>query len=386
MEPLAEGTLLAQGVRADDSLSPCGERLHAVVGAEGSRWELTLLDWVSDSPAVLEVRDWNGVPLGRMEGLASGDTVAFELAWSGEHALVVASDDGRPATYGLQAQCLEGCDTVPTRYPIVLMHGMAGTDAFFDLLHYYYDVAPTLQAAGYAVHAPAVDPFQPSEVRTVSWAAHLDELFASGEARRVNLIGHSQGGLDARYLAAHLDPDHRIRSVTTIATPHRGAAIADVVWGLVGDVGLVHDLADLAFDELAALYGLSTDQDIVAQLEQLTSAKSGEFNADVRDRADVAYYSWAGKTCQLVDLFCQADHDGEIVSPLFTATHAITLVLEGDNDGLVSVESSEWGTFRGIMNADHLDEVGLLAGTENTAFDHLQFFLDEAAFLASQGF
>ncbi len=384
--PLPEGARLDADTAASHAVEPCGERLHALVGAAGSRFELTMADWVGPSPAYVEVRDWNGVSLGRTEGLLAGDTVSFELAWSGEHPIIVGSSDGRPATYTLEARCLEGCEQVTTRYPIVLMHGMAGTDAFFDMLDYYYEVAPTLQAAGYPVHVAAVDPFQPTPVRAQTWSTHLEALFTSGEARRVNLIGHSQGGLDARYVTTHLDPDQRIRSVTTIATPHRGALVADLGWGLLDDFGIAQALIDAAFDELASLYGLSSDQDINAQLEQLTSSASAAFNADTRDRDDVSYYSWAGNTCQLLDLICQAQHDGEIVSPLFTATHAITLILEGDNDGLVSVQSAEWGTFRGVMSADHLDEVGLFPGTTASGFDHLQFFLDEAAHLADQGF
>jgi len=161
--------------------------------------------------------------------------------------------------------------------------------------------------------------------------------------------------------------------------------VADLGWGLLDDFGLAQSLIDAAFDGLVSLYGLSSDQDINGQLLQLTTAESARFNADTRDRDDVAYYSWAGTTCQLLDLFCQGDHAGEIVDPLLAASHAVMLVLEGSNDGLVSVSSSEWGVFRGVLDADHLDEVGLLPGTTAPGFDHKQFFLDEADWLASQG-
>lgn len=385
-EPLPEGAPLRDGMWASHDVEPCGERLHALIGAEGTRMELTLTGWSADAPAYLELRDWLGTPIRRVEGLVEGDTVELELPWSGEHPLIVGSDDGSPSRYTVDARCLEGCDRVATRYPIVLMHGMAGTDAFFDVLEYYLDVTPALEAAGHQVLVEAVDPFQPTTVRAAAWEVHLTQFFALGTARRVNLVGHSQGGLDARYVASLLDPDQRVRSITTVATPHRGAVIADLGYGLLGGVDVVEDILDFAFDELAALYGITDDQDFVAQVDNLTSATAAAFNADVRDREDVAYYSWAGASCQLLDLLCQADHGGEVVTPLLSFTHLVTLLIEGDNDGLVSVESSKWGTFRGTVDADHLDEVGLLFGTDAQTFDHQQFFVEQAAFLVDEGF
>jgi len=381
---LDEGDPLGDGLATGDDLEACEERLHALVMPIDSRYELRLERWEGDSPARIELRDWNGTVLQAGFGLEAGDRVELPADFGGEHALWISSDDGHAAEYALEASCLEGCQTT-TRYPIVLLHGMAGTDAFFDQLEYFYEVDQAYADIGQAVHVAAVDPFQPTPVRAEAWADHLDQLFASGEARRVNLIGHSQGGLDARYLATHLDPDERVASVTTIATPHRGSLVADLAWGLIDDVGLAQSLVDAAFDSIADLYGLSTDQDINAQLLQLTTSESAQFNADTRDRDDVAYYSWAGTSCQLLDLFCQADHGGEIIDPLLSATHAIMWVLEGSNDGLVSVHSSEWGVFRGVLDADHLDQVGLLPGTTAPAFDHHEFFIDEAAWLASQG-
>jgi len=383
--PGSEGPPLYDGDQGTAEVESCTERLHPLVLPAGTRFELAITGWSSGSAAHIELRDWNDTVLQQGSGLELGSTVTLDAAFSGEHALWVRSDDGQAATYGLSLTCVEGCDRTTTRYPIVLMHGMAGTDSFFDALEYYYEVDDALIDAGHAVLVEAVDPFQPTPVRAESWRLHLDAFLATGVARRVNLVGHSQGGLDARYVATHLDPLGQVQSVLTIATPHRGSLMADLGWGLIDDFGLGQLLIDAAFDGFADLYGLSSDQDINAQLEQLTTSASARFNADTRDRDDVLYASWAGTTCQLIDLFCQGDHGGEIVDPLLSASHAIMLVLEGDNDGLVSVHSSEWGEFRGVLDADHLDEVGLLPGTTAPGFDHLQFFVDEAAWLASQG-
>ena len=43
----------------------------------------------------------------------------------------------------------------------------------------------------------------------------------------VNLVAHSMGGLDARYLITHLNMAEQVRSLTTVSTPHRGTYLVD---------------------------------------------------------------------------------------------------------------------------------------------------------------
>ena len=50
---------------------------------------------------------------------------------------------------------------------------------------------------------------------------------------KFNIIAHSQGGLDARYLATVLGESHRIASITTISTPHHGTVVSDAYTGIV---------------------------------------------------------------------------------------------------------------------------------------------------------
>src|SRR5690606_38615294 len=121
-------------------------------------------------------------------------------------------------------------------YPIILAHGFFGFEDFagIDFITYFYGVKDELAARGEAqVFTPAVDPFNDSETRGEALLAHVERILEETGATKVNLIGHSQGGLDSRYVA-HQRPD-RVASVTTFATPHRGTPIADVVLELVDD-------------------------------------------------------------------------------------------------------------------------------------------------------
>ena len=46
---------------------------------------------------------------------------------------------------------------------------------------------------------------------------------------KVILMGHSMGGLDARYAVSKLGMDRHVAAVVTISTPHRGSPFADWV-------------------------------------------------------------------------------------------------------------------------------------------------------------
>ena len=62
------------------------------------------------------------------------------------------------------------------------------------------------------------------------------------------------------------------------------------------------------------------------------------------------------------------------------------MATEGDNDGLVSVDSATWGDFRGVLPADHLDQVGMSDPLATAPLDHHAFFIAEATRLAELGF
>lgn len=379
-----EGPFLEWGARVSGTRRFCASARHAMSAPEGTLVELGLLGWEGEGTAQVEVQDWNGGVLARGSYLEPDDRLEFEFPWSGEVLIEVGPDVLTDAenSYELGLLCLENCDHSGSRYPLVLMHGMAGTDAWLNVLEYWWEVPEHLEAHGFSVHAPAVDPFQPPEVRAAQWRAHLDDLHASGQARRFHLYGHSQGGLDARWLTTHLDPEAQVQSVTTMATPHRGSLTVDGIYGWF-DLSI---FGDEMIEALASLYadwvGADTDQEVMEQLESMTTVGAATFNLETPDRPDVDYASWAGVTCGVLDLFCRAEREGEVVFAGLTVSQFMIGVLEGENDGLVSVESAIWGEFLGEVPADHLDEVGHLFG-QTDAFDHLAFYLDEAERLAS---
>jgi triacylglycerol esterase/lipase EstA (alpha/beta hydrolase family) len=257
--------------------------------------------------------------------------------------------------------------------PIVLLPGAAGFDELGPL-EYYYGVSGDLTEAGHQVFATDVSPLQTIEVRAEQLAEQIDAFLAETGAERVHLIAHSQGGLDARFLISSLGYGDRVATLTTIATPHLGSRVADVALGIIP--GPVEELLGFLIDFIVGAVD-GSEQDVVAQLYQLTEEHAVEFNAANPDDPRVAYYSVAGIT-QLDPLADPFEND--VCDPLFLASFAL-LDPHGPSDGLVPVESATYGNFLGTVPADHLDEVGQLFGTTALGFDHRDFYLALAAFL-----
>ena len=92
-----------------------------------------------------------------------------------------------------------------TRYPILLVHGLFGFERIghFELFH---DVKDALKTAGNRVFVPHLSATHDNEVRGEQLLRQIDSVLRGTRARKVNLIGHSQGALAARYAAA-LAPD-----------------------------------------------------------------------------------------------------------------------------------------------------------------------------------
>lgn len=318
-------------------------------------------------------------------------------------------DVGSPRDGGRAGEDSGGADLDASRglgapYPIVLAHGFFGFDDFAGagFLTYFYGVKDALEADGEVlVFTPEVDPFNTSEVRGAQLAARIEAILEMTGHEKVNLIGHSQGGLDAR-VVAHDRPD-LVASVTTVATPHRGSRISDIILGLVAD-----DRLGRLVDELVRAIGaplfdeLGEQTSVVASLGQFSTEGAAAFNATYTDRIDVEYYSVTGVSDRAWGSACSTAAAPPWIDRYADDRDSIDLLLSvaeeildgglGDpfpNDGLVRVVDARWGRFLGCVPADHLDEVGQLFGDSpgrNNDFDHRQMYVDLARFLRAEGY
>lgn len=289
-------------------------------------------------------------------------------------------------------------------YPIVLAHGFFGFESFAGtgFLHYFYGVREALEEIGEVqVFTPTVDPFNDSETRGAQLLAAVERITQETGIAKVNLIGHSQGGLDARYVAAHR-PD-LVASVTTIATPHRGTPVADLMLGLL-DHGPIPGLADALTRLIGAPLwdALGEETSVMISLYQLSQPGAAEFNARYADAPGVPYFSIGGRTgyakhrdeCVVSGRPGFMRHWDSARDPVGAMLLVPEEILSGGlfnrtlNDGLVPVSSMIWGRFLGCLPADHLDEIGQIAGDLPgllNPFRHRPFYQELVQWLRSQG-
>ncbi len=249
-------------------------------------------------------------------------------------------------------------DTLPRkssrlRHPVVLAHGLLGFDkiAVGGREHSYFrGVTGHLMRVGAEVHRPRV----PSYASIAPRAEELARVVNQIRARKVNIIAHSMGGLDARYAIAKLGLADRVASLITIGTPHLGTPVAD----------LGARLSELL--KLKALLGRVVD---VEAFHDLTTARMERFNRDVADVPGVVYASVVGRI------------DRGRAHPLLWATHAYLSERAGANDGMVPVSSQRWGEVLQEIEADHWAQIGWSPG-----FDTLAFYEELLRELRGRGF
>ncbi|MCL7376237.1 triacylglycerol lipase [Streptomyces sp. 35G-GA-8] len=105
--------------------------------------------------------------------------------------------------------------------PVVLLHGLVDNRSVFVLLR------RSLARHGWTRLVSLNYSPLTCDIRTAaeSLAEYVEEICARTGHRQVDVIGHSLGGLIARYYVQRLGGDTRVRTLITIATPHEGTAV-----------------------------------------------------------------------------------------------------------------------------------------------------------------
>lgn len=249
-----------------------------------------------------------------------------------------------------------------TRYPIVFCHGMLACSMLRmqlrDDYNYFSVLRQHLEERGFRVLFPRVLPTG----GVVERARMLAEQIRHWTHEPINVIAHSMGGLDARYLITHLDMAEQVRTLTTLSTPHRGSFMAD--WFSAN--------FDRAVPLLGALRALGVS---VEGFNDCRPSVCRQFNIDTPNVPQVRYFSYAG----------EVPHHK--VTPMLRRAWDLLTPVEGPNDGLVSVRSALWGEFLGKIYADHFAQTpdGLFVHPGED-FDSLSFTMRVIEDLARRGY
>ena len=217
-----------------------------------------------------------------------------------------------------------------TKYPVVLVHGLGYDDKING--GYWGSVPSTLRHKGAKVFFGCQDPNGEIKENAKQVLDTVTFICRSEGVEKVNLIAHSKGGIEARYMITHLDEGRHVASLTTIATPHRGIVTSDKIGK---HSALLQKFFYHQVRSLISINGGEWMEDLLV-CERLTADYMAVFNVLVPDVEDVYYQSYA---CDMKRMSKDI-----ALSPFYR----IIKTCEGPNDGFVSVESAKWGVFKGV--------------------------------------
>lgn len=272
-----------------------------------------------------------------------------------------------------------------TRYPIVLTPGFLGFDTMLDTIDYWNGIPEALAADGADVFVTQVSQVNSSVVRGEQVLRQIEEVLAITGAEKVNLIGHSQGTLDARYVMG-VRPE-LLASVTSVAGPHVVPEFDAVTPNLISEAGFA--LLTALGNFMRSLEGGTDPNDPAAASDFLIGGGLSEFNArfpaglpeewcgeGTASYRGIALYSWAG--------IGQGTVANDPLDWLFKNTGPF---FDGPNDGLVPRCSSHFGrVIRDDYVHNHLDEINWTFGLVPEYESHpLSIYRNHANRLRNQG-
>ena len=238
---------------------------------------------------------------------------------------------------------LERSAVIPLKYPVVLVHGVLAHDRAKSV-KFWGRIPETLAGTGVKVFPGNTDAWGDYESNALMLKKTIEDILLETGKEKVNIIAHSKGGIDSRYLVWRYDFGGKVASLTTICTPHHGAELADLLYKRK----ITHTkLAQKGFTIFGKLYG-DSNPDLYKVICQLTTAEMEKFNAKVLPDDRVFYQS----------LYTTMNHAFDDTA--FFYSYLRLKKAKGKNDGVVSEYSARWGNNiskieGGISHAEILD-------------------------------
>lgn len=256
-----------------------------------------------------------------------------------------------------------------TKYPVVLVHGMMAKD--FPFWPAFRGITDFLKKHDISVYVTNQDGVGAIDTNALQLKAEIEAIIQKENCEKVNIIAHSKGGLDARYMISCLDMEKQVASLTTLSTPHHGSGLSARLLQMPRFFSRI-----LAFsnDTLFRLLG-DHHPDIMQLGRDLTAEAMDRFNENVVNAPSVYYQSFSSATTSKkaflrfipyqISRYCEQD----------------------DTDGMVSVTSSRWGNYQGSIDGDidHFKMVGIY-GSKKKLADVGLFYLHIIEGLQSLGF
>ncbi|MCM1524699.1 MAG: hypothetical protein NC120_09610 [Ruminococcus sp.] len=233
------------------------------------------------------------------------------------------------------------------KYPVLLIHGMGFRDD--KSIGYWGRIPQAMESRGARIFYSGQDSNGSIESNARQIEVSFNRVLESTGAEKLNLIAHSKGGLEARYLISALGHADRTASLTTVSTPHNGSVTVDKL------INISRPLVKFGCKAADIYFRILGDEcpDTYSAVTSFETANAERFNMKYPDAGGVYYQS-----CGFV--MKKPTSDMLMWFPWLVVNH-----FEGENDGLLPPRAVKWTNFKCIYTGSggrgisHCDEVDL---------------------------
>lgn len=260
-----------------------------------------------------------------------------------------------------------------TKYPLVLVHGVGFRDLKY--INYWGRIPKELIRNGAKVYYGNQEAWGTVEYNAKDIKNKILDILKETGCEKVNIIAHSKGGLDARYMISKLEMGDYVASLTMISSPHRGCKFVDIACKIPDKI---YKAVARFFDKHYKLLG-DKNPDFYTASRQFSTYHSKKFNEEVKDVEQVYYQSY---TSVVKNIFS----DYVVAIP-----YIFVKLTEGENDGLVAIDSAKWGEFKGIFRnkgrrgISHGDIIDLRR-EDYKGFDVIEKYVEIVSELKNKGY
>lgn len=224
-----------------------------------------------------------------------------------------------------------------TKYPIVLVHGIAIKDLLF--IKSFGRIDKNLTNEGFKVYKSKIDGFGTVENNAKILKDEILEILKIENVDKVNIIAHSKGGLDSKYMIQNLGMEEHVQSLTTLCTPHKGSPIASNILRLPNWL-----LKFIAF-WINFWYRIFGDK----KPDSLTVCKELALSKEIEDET----FMVSNKIyCQSYSTKMDKAKDDFVMGIPLIFFHHFSKDVE--SDGLVGKDSTKFGEYKGLAFNDSI--------------------------------
>lgn len=229
-----------------------------------------------------------------------------------------------------------------TKYPIILVHGIMVKN--FKSFRAFGKIEKKLTENGFKVYSSQTDAFGTIENNAIQLKEQIKNILTLENTNKINIIAHSKGGLDSKYMIEFLEMEDKVASLTTLCTPHRGSIIATRLLKL--PLFLIKFIAFW----INLWYKLLGDKN-PNSLEVCKQLAKKEIETDTLSISNKIY-------CQSYSSSLKKSKDDFIMGiPLLISKYYEKDI---DSDGLVSDESSKFGKYQGVCIEDSISHIDII--------------------------